>query len=753
MLFAAADVPAPTEYPLAQSPGAGVRYLVDPGPAGGVILREIDREVDATVHRRAAKLRAAARRVPLRPGSSNAAVPLATVNAPPPPAEVAGVAVAGGLRIVLKQGPRLRNNPTAAAAFRAAADFVESLFSDPITVVVDAEVAPLGEGVIGQTGAVDFRFDYALFDEMRDLLAADAAPDEAIAKRLPNSDQFQATLPPDTTNGRNPFVVAGIGGSRANFKAMGFNPDLLNDGPNSAYDGSVKRDVSLTFSSNFNFDYSRDDGIADGKIDFTGVVIHEIAHGLGFLSEADSLDFLIGEPEQDRALYVNPLDLYRLKPGAGAANFTNAPRLLTTGRREPNQVFYDGGVYDGVSDGFAIPGLRKGDVPMSTGAENGDGQQASHWKDNDITDVYLGSLDPSAAPGDLIEWTNVDSRAMGLIGWDVADVSTMPPEMGSISGVAFADANANGVREAGEAGMANVSVFVDANGDARLGAGEPQTTTNAQGVYRLAPLPAGTYELRSVPPADAKLTAPASARHTVTLGAGFQLGGYSFGIAPDLASTLPAPWSSSDVGVVGTAGSARFADGTYTVAGGGADVFGAADAFRFVRRPLTGDGQIVARVASIDAADPFAKAGVMIREGTGPDARNASLFVTPSQGLRLTARSAVGGPSTSIAGAGAAPVWLRLTRVGNRCTAHRSLDGKRWTRVGARNVAMAGEVLIGLAVTSHDPTALNTSAFDNVRITTPTPLRPLARTSISSPRVPWQRAERQYEEVDPASAA
>ena len=54
-----------------------------------------------------------------------------------------------------------------------------------------------------------------------------------------------------------------------------------------------------------------------------------------------------------------------------------------------------------------------------------------------------------------------------------------------------------------------------------------------------------------------------------------------------------------DVGAVGVAGSASYSNGTFTVSGSGDDVWGTADAFHYAYQSLSGDGQIVARVASV----------------------------------------------------------------------------------------------------------------------------------------------------------
>ena len=56
-----------------------------------------------------------------------------------------------------------------------------------------------------------------------------------------------------------------------------------------------------------------------------------------------------------------------------------------------------------------------GSIPMATGVYNGDGDQASHWKDN----MNLGIMDPTAAPGEVLNISENDLIAMDLIGWEV----------------------------------------------------------------------------------------------------------------------------------------------------------------------------------------------------------------------------------------------------------------------------------------------------------------------------------------------
>ncbi len=182
----------------------------------------------------------------------------------------------------------------------------------------------------------------------------------------------------------------------------------------------------------------------------------------------------------------------------------------------------------------------------------------------------------------------------------------------------------------------------------------------------------------------------------------------------------PAPWASADIGSVGVAGSASFASGVYTIAGSGADIWDTADAFRYVSQTLNGDGEIRARVTSQTNTDPFAKAGVMIRDGVGAGAVNALVSVTPGSGFTFQWRSAASGFSTFVPGpaTNSAPNnWVRLVRSGSLFTAYVSGNGTTWTQVGTTTLSIAQSATVGLAVTSHNNSALSTATFDNVTVT------------------------------------
>jgi hypothetical protein len=95
-------------------------------------------------------------------------------------------------------------------------------------------------------------------------------------------------------------------------------------------------------------------------------------------------------------------------------------------------------------------------------------------------------------------------------------------------------------------------------------------------------------------------------------------------------AAMPSPWQDQDIGAVAMAGSATHAGSVFTVQGRGVDIWDAADGFHFVYQSLDGDGEILLRVATQDmSTDPWAKAGVMIRETLNADSAHAMMVVTP----------------------------------------------------------------------------------------------------------------------------
>jgi regulation of enolase protein 1 (concanavalin A-like superfamily) len=137
-----------------------------------------------------------------------------------------------------------------------------------------------------------------------------------------------------------------------------------------------------------------------------------------------------------------------------------------------------------------------------------------------------------------------------------------------------------------------------------------------------------------------------------------------------------------------------------------------------VYQPLSGDGEIVARVASVQNVAAWVKAGVMIRSELTAGSAHAMMMVTPGKGNAFQRRTVGGGTSSSTPGSFVtAPYWVKLARLGDSITASESSDGVTWRTVGSATISMPGVVFAGLALSSHSATALAAATFDRVSVT------------------------------------
>lgn len=285
--------------------------------------------------------------------------------------------------IVVNPNGSLATNAPALGAFNRAAQQWMAYFVDPVTITIDANLDSLAAEVIGSTSA---RILESEFDDYRGRLMTDALdePSNSIVAALPSGSQFTALLPAGAALSGSLFAT------KANLKAIGV------PGLDEIYGVS---DATITFNSAFTFDYDRSDGIGDGLMDFETVAAHEIGHALGFFSAVDEVD--------GGGTSVTPslLDLFRFRDGTAndpstTAQFTSFSRDLTPGT-------------------FAIFDDLTTELRMSTGFATGDGRQASHWKDDDITGTNIGMMDPTLGLNETFFISAADLRAFDLIGYDL----------------------------------------------------------------------------------------------------------------------------------------------------------------------------------------------------------------------------------------------------------------------------------------------------------------------------------------------
>jgi regulation of enolase protein 1 (concanavalin A-like superfamily) len=216
----------------------------------------------------------------------------------------------------------------------------------------------------------------------------------------------------------------------------------------------------------------------------------------------------------------------------------------------------------------------------------------------------------------------------------------------------------------------------------------------------------------------------------ITIPAGASSGPLLVSVAPSMndsnavhftvtAQPLPVSWLDQDVGMVGLAGSASYANGTFTVAGAGQGTFStSSDGFHYVYQPLSGDGTMIVRVVSLQGNS--AQAGIMIRETLSAGANHVYMFDYAST-IFMTERTSTGASSSyQSLGSGSLPHWIKLTRSGNVFTMYGSADGVNWVQLGtSQTVSMAQNVYVGLAVSSRSTSSLATATFGNVSVSAP----------------------------------
>jgi hypothetical protein len=181
-------------------------------------------------------------------------------------------------------------------------------------------------------------------------------------------------------------------------------------------------------------------------------------------------------------------------------------------------------------------------------------------------------------------------------------------------------------------------------------------------------------------------------------------------------------WQSADIGNT-EKGSTEIKGEEITIVANGADIWGTADACRYVYREVTGDFEMSARIVSLERANEWSKVGIMARQSLDPGSQNTFVNVTPDHGLKMIHRDTPGantGPSPWAKNF-EAPVWLRLVRKGDEFSSFSSEDGKNWEPTdvvgvdgdgitpSVAEIKMEGPILVGIALTSHADGVLGTA--------------------------------------------
>lgn len=288
-----------------------------------------------------------------------------------------------------------------------------SAFSDNVTLNMTVGTASLGTGILASTASTRISYTYSQFVTA---LAADvtSATDVLALASLPVGSSFGMLINrtsdnPNGSGSATPYLdTAGANNTTINLTTANAKAIGLSAGTGMVGACTSACDASIQFSNTFAFDFDPTDGISAGQYDFVGIAAHEIGHALGFVSGVDVLDGnsppVNGPFTANQFTFVNSLDLFRysaLSTASGVIDFTADTRTKY----------------------FSLDkGLTTGPA-FSTGRNFGDGQQASHWKDN----LGLGIMDPTAGTGEVLTVSANDLMAFDAIGWNLTPV----PEPGT----------------------------------------------------------------------------------------------------------------------------------------------------------------------------------------------------------------------------------------------------------------------------------------------------------------------------------
>ncbi|WP_330633021.1 pectate lyase [Halocatena halophila] len=152
-----------------------------------------------------------------------------------------------------------------------------------------------------------------------------------------------------------------------------------------------------------------------------------------------------------------------------------------------------------------------------------------------------------------------------------------------------------------------------------------------------------------------------------------------------------------------------------TLDGGGDDIWGTADAFHYYYETVSGDFDVVVQNTGVENTDSWAKAGLMVRESTDPQAANVLVRRRSNGEASMQYRPSVGADTDSVGGTQAD--WLRLVRTGDTIKTYHANDRGDWTlieRLGPDDITLPETVPVGLAVTSHATGQLCTATFQKL---------------------------------------
>lgn len=177
--------------------------------------------------------------------------------------------------------------------------------------------------------------------------------------------------------------------------------------------------------------------------------------------------------------------------------------------------------------------------------------------------------------------------------------------------------------------------------------------------------------------------------------------------------------SSTDVGDTPVKGNTEFnaSTGEYRITGGGANIWGSADAFQFAWTKISGDVALTADVNFIGTGTvAHRKAALMIRQSLDASSPYADAALHGDGLTSLQFRPAEGAETQEVRSTLTALVRIRIERRGNNFMMFAGAPGEELKPTGPATVVLHDPVYAGLTVSSHQADVVETAVFTNVKL-------------------------------------
>ena len=171
-----------------------------------------------------------------------------------------------------------------------------------------------------------------------------------------------------------------------------------------------------------------------------------------------------------------------------------------------------------------------------------------------------------------------------------------------------------------------------------------------------------------------------------------------------------------------TFGTASVADGKLTLAGRGADIYGAKNEFvTAYRSDITGDFDVSVKLVSQDSTFEWAQAGIVAATDLNDLTKGGyvAVDISPAHGYTVFYdKTAPAGQLDGNSGAGKTvyPAWLRLAKKGMQYTAYyKTAETGNWTALPAppQSLNTLPDAQIGLFSVSHNANQTGKAVFDD----------------------------------------